>query len=200
MIKRIGLFFLLVCSIQIAKAQNQQFVYDNKVYLPQIKTVQCYNTKKEQSIPILTLKSNEQLSFSFDDLNGGSKIYWYTVEHCTSEWKSSGISPIDYLDGISEDRINDYKYSFNTLQKYTHYQIQLPNYQIKPKISGNYLLKVYEDGNQQKPVISQRFYVVENLVDVGVEVVASSQVPLRFSNQKVNFTIFHNQYKIHIRT
>jgi len=191
MIKRIGLFFLLILSIQIAGAQNRQFVYDNKIYLPQIKTVQCYNTKKEQSIPIVTLKSNEQLLFSFDDLNGGSKIYWYTVEHCTSDWKSSRLSPIDYLEGISEDRINDYKYSFNTLQKYTHYELTLPNYQVKPKISGNYLLKVYEDGNQQKPVVSQRFYVVENLVDVGIEITPSTQVPLRFSNQKVNFSIFH---------
>ncbi|WP_316810978.1 DUF5103 domain-containing protein [Pedobacter heparinus] len=191
MIKQIGLFFLLLLSIQITVAQNQGFVHDNKIYLPNIKTVQCYNAKKEQSIPVITLKTNEQLVFSFDDLNGGSKIYWYTVEHCTSDWKSSRLSPIDYLDGLSDDRINDYKYSFNTLQKFTHYTVNLPNSQIRPKISGNYLLKVYEDGNQQKPVVSQRFYVVENLVDIGIEITPSSQVPLRFSNQKVNFTIFH---------
>lgn len=191
MIKRTGLFFLLLLTIQIAVAQNQQFVYENKVYQPTIKTVECYNSQKEQSLPVIALKSNERLVFSFDDLNAGSKNYWYTIEHCTSDWKSSRLSTIDYLESLSEDRINDYKYSFGTIQKYTHYQLTLPNTQIKPKISGNYLLKVYEEGNQQKPVISQQFYVVDNVVNIGVDVVASSQVSLRFSNQKVNFTILH---------
>lgn len=186
-----GYILLLCFSVQIAVAQDQQFVYDNKVYQPNIKTVQCYNVQKEQSIPVITLKSNEQLLFSFDDLNGSSKNYWYTVEHCTADWKSSRLSALDYLESLSEDRITDYKYSFGTLQKYTHYRLSLPNNQIKPKLSGNYLLKVYEEGNQQKPVISQRFYVVEQVVNIGIDVVASSQVSLRFSNQKVNFTIFH---------
>lgn len=188
MIKLSGLLFLLLFSIQIAEAQNQQFVYDNKVYRPEIRTVQCYNTQKEQSLPVITLNSGEQLLFSFDNLEGGSKVYSYTVEHCTSDWKPSRISPLDYLDGIAEDRITEYKYSFGTLQKFTNYTLTLPNYQIKPKTSGNYLLKVYE-GSQQNPVISQRFYVVDKKVNVGVNIIASTQVSLRSTNQKVDFTV-----------
>lgn len=192
MTKSGGLFFVLLLSVQIAIAQNQQFVYDNKVYLPQIKTVQCYNTNKEQSLPVITLNSNEKLLFSFDDLTGGSKIYSYTVVHCTSDWKPSRISPLDYLDGIAEDRITEYKYSFGTLQKFTNYSLTLPNYQIRPKISGNYLLMVYDEGNPQKPVISQRFYVVDSQVGIGVNITASPQVSQRSSNQKIDFTISHS--------
>ena len=185
------LFLIVYLHGIYSYAQNQPFVYDNQIYQSSIKTVVCYQSKKEQSIPIYTLRSGEILTFAFDDLRGGNRGFNYTVEHCTSDWKPSKINYIDYLESFNEDIITNYRYSFNTLQKFTHYEVKLPNEQIKPKIAGNYLLKVYENGNKNKPVISQRFYVVENLVNVGAEVVASSNVSDRFQKQKVNFSIFH---------
>lgn len=185
MIKKGLLLFLGMTVMQAVKAQQ----FDNKVYDPHIRTVQCYNSQKEQSFPVLTLGSSERLSFSFDDLSGGSKNYWYTLEHCTYDWKSSGLSPLDYLEGSTEDRITDYAYSAKTLQKYTHYTLTLPNEQLKPKISGNYVLMIYEDGDRNKLVCTQRVYLNSNQVSTAMEILPSNDVALRFSNQKVNATI-----------
>jgi len=190
MIKSGILLFLCLFSLQFAQAQ-QEFTYDNQVYSSHIKTVQLYNTQKEQSIPEITLGTSEKLSFSFDDLRGGSKNYWYTIEHCTYDWKSSGLAVLDYLDGMNEDRIIDYAYSSKTLQKFTHYTLTFPNDQIKPRISGNYLLKVYEDANPRKPVCSQRFYIVDQQVGIKPEVSPSNEVSFRATNQKINITVVH---------
>ncbi|RYD80432.1 MAG: DUF5103 domain-containing protein [Sphingobacteriales bacterium] len=177
----------------VLKAQTDRtFTNENKIYLPNIKTVLCYNSNKEQSIPVIMLNSSETINFAFDDLLAGTKNYWYTVEHCTSDWQTSRISSLDFLDGFADDRIVDYRYSSNTIRKYTHYELRLPNTQVKPKIGGNYILKVYEDGDKNKPVISQRFYILDSQVSVAAEVTNSMQVADRDSKQKINFTINHS--------
>jgi len=122
----------------------------------------------------------------------GTKNYWYTVEHCTSDWQTSKITSIDYLDGFSDDRIINYHYSSNTTRKYTHYELNLPNTQVKPKIGGNYILKVYLNGDKNQPVISQRFYVLDSQIAIAAEITNSLQVADRNSKQKINFTLNHS--------
>lgn len=163
--------------------------YQNKVYRPNIKTVELYNSVKEGSFPIINLGSGETVLLAFDDLLGGSANYYYTIEHCDADWNSSQLSPTEYLQSFTEDRITDYRYSTNTLQKYTHYQVAIPNFSIVPKLAGNYILKVYDDGDANKPVLSRRFYVVDNRAAINADITASNNNQYRQSNQKLNFTV-----------
>jgi hypothetical protein len=186
--KSVCYFTVLLILLFTTKAFPQSS-YDNNVYSPAIKSVEFYNTKKQGSFPIIALKSGEQVLLAFDDLRGGSRNYYYTIEHCDDKWNSSNLSTAEYLQSFTDDRITDYTYSTNTIQKYTHYQLKLPNDNIAPKIAGNYILKVYEDGDQSKIILTRRLYVVGSRVSVAADVVAPDDVALRQTSQKVNFQV-----------
>jgi hypothetical protein len=179
------LFCLFACTISFAQTPP----FDNNVYRHEIKSVEFYNSKKATSFPAIDLGGRETVTLGFDDLSGGSRTFNYTIQHCDATWNPSRLSPAEYLESFTDDRLNDYTYSSGTFQKYTHYEVKIPNRNIIPKISGNYILKVYEDGDPSKLILTRRLYVVGKRVSVSANIIASNIVSARRTNQKVNFTV-----------
>lgn len=182
-------YILLLPLLLLALNVKAQTPYDNNVFNFAIKSVEFYNTAKQASFPAINLKSKDQVQLAFDDLRGGNRNYFYTIEHCNENWNSSNLSTADYLQSFTEDRILDYTYSSGTIQKYTHYELKLPNDNIAPKISGNYILKVYEDGDQSKMILTRRLFVVGSKISLSADIIASTNLSNRQTNQKINFQV-----------
>lgn len=155
-------FLLINLSAQAGVPGNQDGIYD-----PNIVSVQLYPVGEPLKEPVIELNSNQQLQLSFDDLSNQYDSYQYTWVHCTSDWQTSQINTEDYIQGFFSENITNYQFSFNTRAAYVHYKLVFPSKEMSPKLSGNYLLKVYRNENGHKQVVfTRRFFVVTPSVTV----------------------------------
>ena len=169
---------------------------ENHVYQPNVKTILLHQRDWPLSTPVIELHTHQQLMLSFDDLNADVEDYYYTVLHCNMDWTVSDLSPTDYINGFIENDISDYSFSFNTMEEYTHYMVVFPNDDLQLNYSGNYVVKVYLEGQADQPVITMRFMVVEPLVKVVPQVKHATLIADRNYKQEVDFTIHYEGYDI----
>jgi hypothetical protein len=191
-------FFLMFITVLCSNLQAQEgnFYYENAVYKEEIKTVQMFRDGFVLSNPIWEMGEETQLVFKFDDISGEVKDYYYTIIHCDADWNESFIPQSDYINGFTDNPLDDFARSFNTTFNYVNYRLYLPNENIQFKLSGNYALVVYENGNKENIVLSKRFYVVEPMVDVEGTVRRATLDAFKGENHEVDFTIFHENLPI----
>lgn len=152
-----------------------------------IKTV-SFVQNNQNVVPIFQLADPFQLQF--DDLFGNDSSYFYEIIHCDYNWNPSDLQKRDYLQGFDNQRIQESSSSFNCLQIYTHYRLNLPNSNTQLKISGNYILKIL---NEDKEVVfSRKFMVYEDLVSVPIQVKRARNVTNLDSKHNLEFTIKSN--------
>jgi len=150
-----------------------------------IKTITFRSNTHESELPILKL--NERLQLEFDALNGDEADFYYVIDHYNFDWTPSRLMKSEYLEGFDNLRIVNYENSFNTYQIYSHYNLQLPNSQTRLKLSGNYMLKIYNEDNEL--TFSRKFMIYENLTNVGVTIKRSRDVKFIQQKQSVDFKI-----------
>ncbi len=172
------------------------FRYEDFIYDASIASVLFHRNGFELSGPIMQFNSDEQLRLSFDQLDHDYQLWQYTVIHCDALWNPTDLWQNEYIAGFTEGYIRDYAYSFNTLQEYTHYELIFPNNEFQFTLPGNYLLKVYPDGDADHPIITRRFMVVDQRVTIEALIKQSSVVDQYFTHQEVQFSILNPSYPI----
>lgn len=169
---------------------------NDKIYRDNIKSVQLHPKDAPVSPPYVELGTGTSLLLSFDDLDADFKTYTYTIVHCTANWLESDLFESDFIEGFLEMNISDFNSSFNTAVPYTHYEVEFPSLDMAPRLSGNYILYVFEDNDRERPVLTRRFVVYEQLVRFRSRVKESSTISERRFMQEVDFDIVHPNYPI----
>jgi virulence-associated protein VagC len=192
------IFILLTTSLSIKELQSFQesSPYTNQVYNDKIKTVQFYKEGWNLSYPIITLNSNETLTFQFDLLDDQAETYYYTFVHCDKDWKKSDILTNDYLEGFAENPVEDYQASFNTTISYFHYNISFPNDKVKLRLSGNYVLIIYPVDRPADPAITRRFIISEKGAKINVAMHRPQMTKNSDETQQIDFTVNYTGLKI----
>jgi hypothetical protein len=180
----------------LAIAQENNFIFGNRIYSDDIKTVLFHKEGWELSDPIIELNGGTKLQFSFDELGNQPQTYNYTIIHCNAGWESSGLTDYEYIGGFPDAQIKDYYYSFNTTYDYVHYVLRLPNDEMSPKLSGNYILRVYRDFDRENKVLDRRFYVVEDAIEINAVIKRPGNVEFRNTGQEIDFKILHKGFRI----
>jgi len=151
-----------------------------------IKTIQFQGNTPQAQLPIIKL--GERFQLSFDDIIGDERDYYYKIDHFNFDWTPSDLAKGEYINGFDDMRIDYYENSFNTLQMYSHYVLNIPNRDTRGITkSGNYLISIFDDrGNLQ---FSRKFMVYEEIANVVVEIKRTRNLNYINSKQVVHFNI-----------
>lgn len=156
-----------------------------------IKTV-VFKGPTEDQFPVI--QPGESMTLEFDDLTANEQDYYYKIFHCDYDWTPSQLLKSQYLDGADNQRIIDYENSYTTLQPYSNYRLTIPNENVKLKVTGNYVLEIYNSyGDLQ---FSRRFVVFRDAVSVAGAVKRSRDFNFINTKQVVQFNINTASFRV----
>ena len=150
-----------------------------------IQSIRFVKINGETQFPILS--KNDKMLLTFDDLQAIDADYYYRISYFNHDWSPSQLFQNEYLDGFDNRRIEDFRSSTNTLQRYTHYELVLPNKDTKFLLSGNYKIEIFDAYDQL--MFSRIFLIEETAANVAVGVFRTRNLETFDSHQSVQFSV-----------
>lgn len=201
---------IVCCCLLLTAGQLFAQREPDRIYMPGIRTVKLHPPGDPVAPPILRLNGTDQLELNFDEMGSDVRTYYYTFQLCDADWAPVQMSFFDYVKGFSRVRITNYRTATITLSRYIHYHALLPDRNCVPTKSGNYLLKVFADGDTSKLAFTRRILVIDQRMDVALQIqqpfnqryfqthhrlqvnVSARGLDLRYPQQQVKVNILQN--------
>ncbi len=160
----------------------------NKINKEQIKTVYLsQNSLNELIVDNLCLDIERQgnVHLLFDDLKLENTNYFLRIIHCQADWKPSPLNEIEYLADFNDIPIRYPETSMGTKISYKQFKISLP----KVKITGNYIAMIYANRNKRDTVLTKRFSIYQNEINIGAKISFAKSNQLRSTHQFIDLNL-----------
>ena len=181
-----------ICFSSLTNGFAQNYRLVDSTYESQIQTVQLYQgdgtITQTLSNPIIPLSQQIPLVLEFDEQNTNYGLYYAKIIRCESDWTQSSLADIQFLSAYNIFQLTQYLLSSGTKVPFTHYTFTCP----PVKLSGNYVLVIRRDegnGDDDPVIITRRFTVYENIINLNMAFNFSTNNSLRNINQQVNVTV-----------
>lgn len=187
MVKRLTLI-LLTAVLTVLAAESREDTMTGR-FDERIRTLRVSPDGNPYGPPVLVIGSQDRLVFSFDELAEDRSYFRYRIIHCTADWRRSDLIGSEYLPGFNEAPVDDYELSRSTTVHYVNYRIVIPNDEMAPLISGNYLLQVYREDNPERTVAQWRFMVSEQTAPVSATLTSRTDRDYNDRHQQLQLTV-----------
>ena len=186
-----------VCAVALFCIGGSCMAQRSEIHDPRISTLQVVAGNDWLSMPVVAL-GGEPVNISFDDMTHDYHRYVYRIEHCDAMWNvSSDLFTNDYISGFNGNlTIDDYDESLNTNRLYTHYQLRIPNENCRITMSGNYKLTVFDENDDNHPVLTACFMVVEPKMKVAASYSSNTDIDVNKSHQQVRVNLDYGSVRV----
>ena len=185
--KRLFRLLPLLCMLPLTLRGAEETA--SRIFAPTFRTMQLRNTVDFFAPPVWPLGDDRvTLNLTFDELGDDRRYLRYSIEHLTPDWKPSDLVPSEYASGFNEGTVEDFAFSQNTYRHYVNYRIVIPSEQLTPLISGNYLLRVWDEDEPSETLLQSRFCVSEQVGTIAAEATHITDRGSDGPYQQLNFT------------
>lgn len=183
---------LALCAAAAPAAVNTE----TAIFDPLLRTLTVTRDDDLMLDPVLELGSGSHLTISFDEIGDDRSYLRCRLLHCNADWQPSMLQENEYVSGFNYMDIEDYAFSSNTFVHYVNYQLTIPNEEMEPLVSGNYLLQVFDRDEPEITLLQVRFRVSERAVTMRGEATSRTDLGLNEEWQQVNLTVDPGDFSI----